>query len=65
MDLKITGYNDSTIRKFGRWTSDTWQMYIHCQISKLYKGVEKKMITKISYQNIDFIEPTIIALTIS
>ena len=24
MALKIMGYNDSTIRKSGRWTSGTW-----------------------------------------
>ena len=32
MALKSMGYKDSTIRKFGCWTSDTWQMYIHTQI---------------------------------
>jgi hypothetical protein len=57
MALKIMGYNDSTIRKFGRWTSDTWQMYIHSQISKLYEGVAQKMSTHIAYHNIAFIEP--------
>ena len=31
--LKIMGYADSTIRKFGLWTSDTWQMYIHSQMT--------------------------------
>ena len=41
MDLNIMGYNDSTIKFFDRWKYDTWQMYIHIQISKLYKGVEK------------------------
>lgn len=38
MALKIMGYSDSTIQKFGCWTSDTWQMYIHIQILKLYEG---------------------------
>eukprot|EP00979_Chaetoceros_neogracilis_P012298 scaffold3199_cov232-Chaetoceros_neogracile.AAC.1 len=45
MALKIMGYKDSTIRKFGRWTSDTWMMYIHSQISKLYEGVAQDMST--------------------
>jgi len=57
MALKIMGYADSTIRKFGRWTSDTWQMYIHSQISKLYEGVAQKMSTPINFHNIAFIEP--------
>ena len=57
MALKIMGYADSTIRKFGRWTSDTWQMYIHSQISKLYEGVAQKMSTPINFHNISFIEP--------
>ena len=34
MALKIMGYTESTIRKFVCWTSDTWMMYIHSQISK-------------------------------
>ena len=55
--LKIMVYKDSTIRKFGRWTSDTWQMYIHRQISKLFEGVAQKMSTPVPYNNIIFIEP--------
>jgi len=35
MALKIMGYTDSTIRKFGRWTSDTWMMYIHRDLLEL------------------------------
>ena len=57
MALKIMGYPDSTIRKFSRWASDTWQMYIHSQISQLYEGVAAKMSTPIPYHNIAFIEP--------
>ena len=56
MALKIMGYVDSTIRKFGCWTSDTWMMYIHSQISKLYKGVTQKMSTPIDYHNIAFMD---------
>ena len=57
MALKIMGYKDSTIRAFGRWTSDTWLMYIHSQISKLHEGVAQKMSTPINFHNIAFIEP--------
>ena len=31
-NLKIIGYNDSTMIKFYSWTSDTWNMYIHSRI---------------------------------
>jgi len=58
MALKTMGFNDSTIRKFGRWTSDIWQMHINSQISKLYGGVAHKMSTPIEYLNFAFIEPT-------
>ena len=55
--LRIMGYKDSTIRKFGRWTSDTWKMYIDIQIVKLLEGVEQKIITPIPYQKITLIYP--------
>ena len=57
MALKIWGFKDSTIRKFGRWSSDTWQMYIHSQISQLYEGVADKMSQHIPFKNIAFIAP--------
>ncbi len=57
MALKLWGYKDSTIRKFGRWSSDTWQMYIHSQIEHLYDGVAQKMSQHIPFRNISYIEP--------
>ena len=57
MALKLMGYKDSTIQKIGRWTSNTWQMYIHSQISKLHEGVAADMSKSMSYHNIAFIEP--------
>ena len=65
MVLKSMGYNDSTIRKLGRWKSDTWQMHIHSQISKLYRGEAKNMSTPVIYHNIDIIEPEITSLAIA
>ena len=56
MALKIMGESNSSIQKFGRWTSDTWMMYIHSQISQLYKGVAQKMSTPITFHNIAFIK---------
>ena len=55
--LKIMGYKDSTISKFGRWTSKTWQIYIHVQISKLSEGGVQKMSTYIPYHDRSCIEP--------
>lgn len=58
MALKMAGHKDSTIRQFGRWTSDTWMMYIHSQISSLYDGVAQQMSLSIPFHNISFIEPS-------
>ena len=52
------GHNDYTIRKFGRWTSDTWQMYIHGQIAKLSEGFAQNMSPPIAHQSIALIDPT-------
>ena len=41
----------------GRWSSDTWQMYIHSQIDKLHEGVAAAMSTPRNFKNIAFIEP--------
>ncbi len=57
MALKLSGYKDSTIRKMGRWSSDTWQMYIHSQIEHLYDGVAESMSKHIPFKNISYIEP--------
>ena len=57
MALKIMVYKDSTIRKFGRWTSYTWQIYIYSQIAKLSEGAAQNMSTPIPYQKIVFIDP--------
>ncbi len=56
MALKLKGYNNSDIQKFGRWTSNTWQMYIHSQIGKLSNGVAAKMSTHMPFVNVAFIE---------
>ena len=57
MALKLNGFDNSTIQKFGCWMSDTWQMYIHHQIAHIHQGVAAKMSTSIPFINISFIEP--------
>lgn len=57
MALKLAGFSDSEIMKFGRWKSNTWTMYIHNQIAHLSKGVASGMSQPIPFLNIGYIEP--------
>jgi hypothetical protein len=52
MAMKLNGIDRDTIKKFGRWSSDTFLMYIHEQIGAFSKGVSKKMSTHIHFRNI-------------
>ena len=54
MALKTMVYKDSTIRKFGLWTSEIWKMYIQRQISTLLESLGQKMNNPTPYQNISF-----------
>lgn len=57
MALYLADVAIEKIRMFGRWTSDTWMMYIHSQIDKLHDGVADKMSMEREFLNIAFIEP--------
>ena len=50
--LKLHGYDRDTIRKYGRWSSDTFLTYIHEQISAFSAGVSKKMAQPIRFVNV-------------
>lgn len=52
MALKLNGADRDTIRKQGRWSSDTFLMYIHENISAFAQGLSKKMSTEIIFRNI-------------
>ena len=52
MAMHLNGVSDNTIKKMGRWTSDTFLMYIHEQISAFTKGLSKKMSTNIDFHNV-------------
>ena len=52
MALHLNKCDRDTIKKQGRWSSDTFLMYIHDQISAFSKGLSKKMATPISFRNI-------------
>ena len=56
MALKLHGYDDTTIRKMGRWTSDTFLQYIHNQIAHLSEDISKKMSMALPFLNIAAIE---------
>jgi hypothetical protein len=57
MALKLTGSDDTTIMKVGRWTSLTFLQYIHNQISHLSADLSSDMSTELQYTNIAAIEP--------
>ena len=52
MAMKLNGIDRDTIKKFGRWSSDTFLMYIHEQISAFSSGVSTAMSNHIHFQNI-------------
>ena len=53
MAMHLNGVSRDTIRKMGRWSSDTFLMYIHEQISAFSTGVSKKMATEIGWHNVE------------
>lgn len=52
MALHLNGANSDTIRKMGRWSSDTFLMYIHEQVSAFSAGLASKMSREIGWHNI-------------
>ena len=44
MAMHLNGISDNTIKKMGRWSSDTFLMYIHEQILAFSKGISQKCI---------------------
>jgi hypothetical protein len=59
MAMHLNGVDANTIRKMGRWKSDTFLMYIHEQISAFATGVSIKMSTAIPFRHIA--GPTLVA----
>jgi integrase len=52
MALRLAGYTDGEIMKFGRWRSTTFLTYIHSQIGALSRGVATRMSRMISFVNV-------------
>lgn len=53
MAMHLNNIDRDKIRKQGRWSSDTFLMYIHEQISAFSAGLSLKMSTDIAWHNID------------
>jgi hypothetical protein len=43
MHLRLAGYDHDIIKKLGRWSSDTYLLYIQTQIGQLTAGVAQRM----------------------
>lgn len=52
MALKLNGYDESTIKKLGRWSGDTYLRYIHSQIGELTRGVASRMSQALRFTNV-------------
>lgn len=53
MAMHLNGINRDTIQKIGWWSSDTFLMHIHEQISAVSNGVSKRVATEIGWHNIE------------
>ena len=54
MAMHLTGVRHDIIKKMGRWSSNTFLIYIHEQISAFSAGVSKQMTQSIPFHNIAF-----------
>ena len=52
MALHLNGVSDNVIKKLGRWSSDTFLIYIHEQIAVFSKGLSTKMSNEIPFHNV-------------
>ena len=54
MTMHLNKVDHNTIKKMGRWSSDTSLMYIHEQIAAFSSGISTQMSNPIVFQNIAF-----------
>ena len=52
MALRLAGYNDDTIKKLGRWSSNTYLIYIQTQVALLSQGVALLMARRLQFHNV-------------
>jgi hypothetical protein len=53
MAMHLNDISAHQIRKMGRWSSDTFLMYIHEQVAAFSAGISSKMAKEIGWQNIE------------
>ena len=53
MALKFAGADRDDIKKMGRWSSDTFLIYIHDQIAEYSEGWSKKMAEPRAFFNLE------------
>jgi len=57
MALFIQGYDAARIMKMGRWTGQTFMLYIHEQVDILSRGAAEKMSIDLPFLNLDTTHP--------
>jgi len=50
--LKLAGYESNLIKKLGRWSSNTYLLYIQSQIAQLTTGVATRMSRRLRFYNV-------------
>lgn len=53
MALRLAGHADATIKKLGRWSSNTYLVYIQTQIAQLSHGVAASMARRLHFHNVN------------
>lgn len=49
MALKLNGYDDVTIQKLGRWSSNTYLVYVQTQVANLSAGIARAMARRLDF----------------
>ena len=53
MALRLAGHADATIKKLGRWSSNTYLVYIQTQVAQLTQGVAASMARRLHFHNVN------------
>ena len=52
MALRLAGHDDATIKKLGRWSSNTYLIYIQTQVAQLAQGVSAAMARRLRFHDV-------------
>ena len=53
MALRLAGHDDATIKKLGRWSSNTYLIYIQTQVAQLSHGIATSMARRLHFHNVN------------